>query len=163
MTAQTFRSNPGARRAQHATFVIERVLDAPPARVFSAWADPRAKARWFSGPSGQWTEVVREHEFRVGGRERVVGRFAGTGTVSAFDCIYQDIVPDQRIIYTYEMHLDDARISVSLGTVELRPEGARTRMVYTEQAVFLDGYDDAGSRERGTIGLFDRLEAALRQ
>lgn len=87
MTAQTVRSTPGARTARHATFVVERLLDAPPARVFSAWADPRAKARWFGGPPGQWAEVVREHEFRVGGRERVVGRFAGTGTVSAFRAV----------------------------------------------------------------------------
>jgi hypothetical protein len=35
------------------------------------------------------------------------------------------------------------------------------RLIYTEQGVFLDGYDDAGSRERGTRDLFDKLAAAL--
>jgi len=34
--------------------------------------------------------------------------------------------------------------------------------VLTEQGVFLDGYDDAGSRERGTKGLLDQLEASLK-
>jgi hypothetical protein len=56
------------------------------------------------------------------------------------------------------MHIDEARISVSLSTVEFRPAPVGTRMIYTEQAVFLDGYDDAGSRERGTRALFDKLD-----
>jgi len=83
------------------------------------------------------------------------------GTVHYYNAIYQDIVPDQRIVLTYEMHLDKTRISVSLGTTEFKPAGKGTRLVYTEQAVFLDGYDDAGSRERGTRGLFDNLAAFL--
>jgi hypothetical protein len=61
------------------------------------------------------------------------------------------------------MHLDDKRISVSLATVELKPAGAGTRLIYTEQGAFLDGYDDAGSREHGTRALLDNLDAALRR
>lgn len=61
------------------------------------------------------------------------------------------------------MHLDENRISVSLATVELRPEGKGTRLVFTEQGAFLDGYDDAGSREHGTRELLDALGAALRR
>ena len=49
------------------------------------------------------------------------------------------------------MHLDEVRISVSLATLELKPAGSGTRMVYTEQGAFLDGYDDAGQREEGTL------------
>lgn len=59
------------------------------------------------------------------------------------------------------MHLDKRRISVSLATVEFKPEGAGTRLVLTEQGAFLDGYDDAGSRERGRAALLDNLDAAL--
>ncbi|HEV2682294.1 MAG TPA: SRPBCC domain-containing protein [Rhodanobacter sp.] len=51
--------------------------------------------------------------------------------MSAFDCRYWDIVPNQRIVYSYDMHLDDRRISVSLSTLELGPEGRGTRMRYT--------------------------------
>ncbi len=36
------------RSVTHATFVVERRYDASPARVFAAWADPAAKARWFA-------------------------------------------------------------------------------------------------------------------
>src|SRR5437762_2884934 len=62
--------------ARHDTFVIERELAFSPAQVFAAWADPVAKARWFSGTAGQWKELVREADFRVGGRERVDGAWA---------------------------------------------------------------------------------------
>ena len=147
--------------ASHGTFVIERVYAASPARVFHAWADPAAKARWFAGPA-EWKEGVRELDFRIGGRERVSGGPPGE-PAHAFDARYYDIVPDQRIVYAYDMHIGENRISVSLATVELKPAGAGTRLIFTEQAVFLDGYDDAGSRERGTHGLLDQLDAALRR
>jgi hypothetical protein len=45
---------------------------------------------------------------------------------------------------------------------EARRGLARARLVFTEQAVFLDGYDDAGSREHGTNWLLDKLGDALK-
>lgn len=150
---------PIERSAEHASFTIERMFDAPPERVFHAFANAEAKARWFHG-AGEWTLLRSEFDFRVGGREHLSGRWA-SGMVSAFDCRYEDIVPDQRIVYSYAMELDGRRISVSLGTFEFRPDGNRTQMRYTEQAVYLDGHDDAGRRERGTIALFEQLAASL--
>jgi hypothetical protein len=55
------------------------------------------------------------------------------------------------------------KISVSLATIEFEKTGAGTRLTVTEQGAFLDGYDDAGSRERGTAALLDRLEESLRR
>jgi len=148
------------RSVQHATFVIEREFAFPPARVFAAWADPKAKSKWFSGPSGQWTPLERQMEFRIGGRERAKGRWAG-GRVTDFQAVYHDIVQDQRIVYSYAMHVDEKRISVSLATIEFAPSGKGTKLVLTEQGAFLDGYDDAGSRERGTGALMDALTKSL--
>lgn len=149
------------RSVQHGTFVIERELAQPPARVFAAWADPKAKAKWFGGPPGVWQELERRMDFRVGGTERARGRFATTGRVSDFQAHYQDIVPDRRIVYSYNMHVDEKKISVSLATIEFEPSGKGTKLTLTEQGAFLDGYDDAGSREKGTRGLMDRLENSL--
>ena len=160
--AAAARSEMSAARsanAQHATFVIERNFAASPAQVFFAWASEQAKSRWFAG-SEAWKEDSRSFDFRVGGREHLRGTWRD-GHVSDFEACYHDIVPNQRIVYSYGMHIDDARISVSLSTVEFKTVGTGTRMLYTEQAVFLDGYDDAGSRERGTRALFDKLEEAL--
>jgi uncharacterized protein YndB with AHSA1/START domain len=72
-------------------------------------------------------------------------------------------VPDRRIVYAYAMQLDDVKISVSLATIEFVPSGAGTTLVLTEQGAFLDGYDDAGSREHGTGGLLDKLGVARRR
>src|SRR5260221_1110368 len=144
-----------------ANFVIERIYDASPATVFAAWATPEAKGRWFVGPDA-WEKSDHELDFRVGGRERVSGGPPG-GPAHIYNALYQDIVPDQRIILSYEMHLDERRISLSLATVEFMPEGAGTRMIFTEQDAFLDGYDNAGQREQGTRDLLDKLGAALRR
>jgi uncharacterized protein YndB with AHSA1/START domain len=149
------------RSIVHATFSLQRIYDATPAQVFRALSDKAAKARWFEGGDG-YTSLEREMDVRPGGRERLKGRWA-SGMVSTFDAVYFDVVPDQRLVYAYEMHLDDRKISVSLATMELQPEGAGTRLVVTEQGAFLDGYDDAGSRERGTGFLLDRLGASLQR
>ena len=154
-------ANPVLRNSNvtHAVFTIERTYAAAPARVFAAFASPEAKARWFAGPD-EWTELERAMDFREGGRERVRGRFPN-GRVSDFDACYFDIVQGQRIVYGYNMHVDDQRISVSLATIELKPDGARTHLTFTEQGAYLDGYDDAGSREHGTRALLESLARSL--
>jgi hypothetical protein len=50
---------------------------------------------------------------------------------------------------------------VSLATLQLTADGAGTTLSVTEQGAFLDGYDDAGSREHGTGMLLDALGASL--
>ncbi len=142
------------RSVAHATFAIDRTYDASPARVFNAWADPAAKIRWF-GPS-ELAKGGHELDFRVGGGERL-SVAAPDGSTYVFDSRYQDIVPDRRIVYAYEMHHDEKRISVSLATVELEPDGAGTRLIFTEQGAFLDGLDTPTEREHGTGILLDRL------
>ena len=148
------------RSVSHGTFIIERTYAASPAQVFAAWADPAAKAVWFVGPDG-WKELRREIDFRIGGRERLSGAHPG-GRVSDFDGVYHDIVPDRRIVYSYGMQVDDKRISVSLATVELATAGSGTRLTFTEQAAFLDGFDGAAGREQGTGMLLDQLGRMLR-
>jgi uncharacterized protein YndB with AHSA1/START domain len=149
------------RSVTHATFALERSYDASPARVFAAWADPAAKARWFAGPE-EWGRDEFELDFRVGGREVSRGGPPG-GPVHTYEAVYQDIVPGERIVYSYSMSLDQTLISVSLATVELKAEAAGTRLVRTEQGAYLDGHEDGGERERGTGELLDALGAELRR
>ena len=149
------------RSTEHATFVIDRTYPASPARVFNAFADPEAKTRWFVGPE-DWSPDGHGIDFRVGGRERLSTGPPG-GQPHTFDALYQDIVPDRRIVYTYEMHLDEVRISVSLATIELVPAGDGTRLAFTEQSVFLDGADYPAQREQGTRSLLDKLDAELQR
>jgi uncharacterized protein YndB with AHSA1/START domain len=155
------QANHGGRSVVHGDFRLERTYDATAEQVYRALSDEAAKGRWFYGPEG-WRLIERTMDFRVGGRERVKGGFE-SGVTTTFDAVYHDIVPRERIVYAYEMHLDERKISVSLATLEIEPLGAgRTKLKVCEQGAFLDGYDDAGSRERGTGDLLDKLGASLR-
>lgn len=146
------------RNTTHATFVIERELAHPPAKVFAAYADPKKKAKWFGGPP-EWSS---EHtmDFRVGGKETSTGGPPG-GVVHKMSGEYWDIIENERIVMSYELHLGATRISVSLGTTEIKPNGAGSKLIYTEQGAYLDGYDDAGQREEGTRELLGQLETYL--
>ncbi|MBX4929184.1 SRPBCC family protein [Rhizobium binae] len=147
------------RSAEHVTLVIERHLKAPVARVFRAWSMPESKRQWFAC-HGDWVPLEYGLDFRSGGLER--NYVADTdGLLHAYDARYIDIVPDARIIYAYEMRLGESRISVSLATVVFETEPGGTKMVFTEQAVFLDGYADNGARLQGTEIGFDNLELFL--
>ena len=149
------------RSTVHDTFVIHRNFNFKRELVFAAWASAEAKSHWFAGASG-WTVQVRELDFRVGGREQVVGR-KPNGSVSKFDARYHEIVPNERIVYVYDMHANDVRTSVSLATIEFKGRNEGTELVITEQGVFLDGIDDARGREHGTNILVDQLERALQR
>ncbi|HEX4217221.1 MAG TPA: SRPBCC family protein [Acidimicrobiales bacterium] len=145
--------------SSHDTFVIARTYDAPVASVFRAWADPECKARWFAG-SAEALDNGYELDFQVGGREVNRGGPPG-GPVYTYSAEFRDIVVDQRIVYTYEMYAGDARISVSVATAEFLDSGDTTRLVLTEQGVFLDGHDTSAQREEGTRSLLDSLAASL--
>ena len=148
------------RSVTHADFTIERAYPKPPARVFAAFADPELKARWFTGPDG-WVQTDYAFDFRPGGREINAGAWPD-GRTSRFDCLYHDIVPNERIIYSYTMDVSGARISASLATIEITPTpdgGARLKI--TEQGAFLDGYDGAEGRKEGTTWLLDKVGAVL--
>ncbi len=151
----------GVRSVVHATFHLERRYEAPVARVWRALTEQSAKDKWFGGPPGRWELLERHMDVRVGGSERAKGRWEG-GVVSTFDAVYHDVIPNERLVYSYVMHLDEKKISVSLATLQLRAESRATALVVTEQGAFLDGYDDAGSREHGTGMLLDALGASLR-
>jgi uncharacterized protein YndB with AHSA1/START domain len=143
----------------HDTFVIERTYDSPVESVFQAWADPKRKAQWFAGSVdalGQGYDL----DFQVGGHEINRGG-PPDGLVYTYDAQFRDIVIDQRIVYTYEMHAGDDRISVSVATVEFRTADGGTQLVLTEQGVFLDGHDTVAQREEGTGSLLDSLTAYL--
>lgn len=145
-------------------FTLERVFRASRRRVFDAFARAERKALWFSGPPDAWRELERSHDFRVGGIETAEGKFVESGVVSRYVARFHEILDGHRIVTAYEMRLNDRLHSLSLATVEISEVEGGARLVYTEQIVFLDGTtSEAGtrSRETGTVGLFDRLDASL--
>ena len=157
MTAQ----NAPSRGIAHGVFTIERSYESvTPQRVFDAFASVEGKNGWFTAPNDKWEIVERTMDFRVGGRERLKGQWK-SGLVTEFEATYFDIIPGERIVYVYEMHLDGRKISVSLATFEFKPLATGAKLIMTEQGAFLDGYDDNGSRERGSRDIIEKLSAYL--
>ena len=144
------------RCVNHATFVIERRYPASPAKVFGAWADAAAKEIWMDDPDFKSEGTKYELDFRVSGHERF-GGLAPEGTRYSYDALYYDIVPDQRIVYSYEMYSEDDRTSVSLTTVEIVPVQDGSKLTYTEQGAFFDGIDKPEHRQEGAAWMLDNL------
>jgi uncharacterized protein YndB with AHSA1/START domain len=144
------------REVTHATFTLERAYDVSPDRVFAAWADPAAKARWFTVPGG-----AHKLDFRVGGVEVTSGN-PENGPSMTFESRYQDIVPDARIVYSSTLSGDGELATVSVTTVEITADGDGAKLVLTEQATFLDGREQPSWREQGTSSWLDALGAELR-
>jgi uncharacterized protein YndB with AHSA1/START domain len=140
----------------HGTFVIDRDFVQPVNRVFGAWADPAKKAKWFGDPNNPATVF----EFRPGGRESSSGKVPN-GPSFNFDVTYQDIVDNERILYTYDMHMDGKKISVSLAAIEFTKTASGTRMRMTEYGLYLDGLDNMEQRRAGTEHLIRQLAAYL--
>jgi uncharacterized protein YndB with AHSA1/START domain len=153
------------RSVIHDTFTIERTYPVAPSQVFAAFASAEAKNVW--GDTGNLEPAdgeagISEFDFRAGGRERF--GFKMDGTTFRYDAHYYDIVPDQRIVYAYEMYAGDARISVSVATIEFAPHGDGTALTVTEQGAYLDGIDGPQApslRKEGVTEMLDNLTGYL--
>ena len=148
----------------HATFVIERDYPVPVGRVWEAFADAAVKATWWGGD--EFVILEKSDDFRVGGGDTELSRYGADGPLGRYASSYTDIVEHERIVFTYDMWLEDAHASTSLVTIVLEPTESGTRLTYTEQGVHLDGVhgpgpEAAAGREEGTAGLLDQLGAAL--
>ena len=143
----------------HGSFAIERQYPVSVDRAYAAWTDPELKARWFIGPE-DWQLLDRALDVRVGGEERLHGRFGSSRTETLFVARYHHIVPAERLVYVYDMYVNGAHHSLSLATVEFHSTREGTRLLFNEQVAFLDGTTaDKGvpSRKTGTAAHLDRI------
>ncbi|WP_164013697.1 SRPBCC family protein [Pyxidicoccus trucidator] len=146
----------------HSTFTIDRVYkNASPQRVFAAFSTPATKRRWMVEGEG-WEVLSFDMDFRVGGLEQSRFRFKG-GPEIRNDTVYQDIVPNQRIVIAYTMGMGDNRFSASLATMEFVPAEGGTRLVFTEQGAYFDNADAPKNREEGTRQLLEALAEELKK
>jgi uncharacterized protein YndB with AHSA1/START domain len=80
------------------TVRLHRVLATKPEKVYRAFLDPDAMARWL--PPNGFTGKVHATDARVGGRYRMSFTNFSTGTVIGFGGEYLELVPDQKLRYT---------------------------------------------------------------
>jgi uncharacterized protein YndB with AHSA1/START domain len=105
------------------TVRFHRVLRAPPERVYRAFLDSDAKAKWL--PPNGFTCRVHENDVRVGGRYRMSFTNFSSGGSHAWGGAYTELVPNERIRYSDrfddpdlpgEMTVTVTLVAVSVGT-----------------------------------------------
>jgi uncharacterized protein YndB with AHSA1/START domain len=143
----------------HSTFSLERRFKATPERVFAAFADPASKRRW--NYSGEGHELLsHEVDFRVGVGDRVkIKMHSGpiAGMTLNIESVYEDIVPNERMVWAYRMALDGRTFSASLATVELVKTVAGTDLFLTHQGAYFEGADGPEMRKAGWAELMEKL------
>ena len=138
--------------------VMTREFDAPRELVFDAHRKPEHMARWW-GPRG-YEMRVSEMDFRPGGSYRFV-HTAPDGAEYGFKGEYREIVPPERIVWTFEFEGMPGQVSV--GTLTLAEEDGKT--ILTSTSVF-DSVEErdamlATGMESGAAESYDRLAELL--
>jgi uncharacterized protein YndB with AHSA1/START domain len=144
----------------HSTFVVERTYTQSPARVFASFAEAGRKRRWYAEGDHEIQEY--DLDFRVGGAEHFRYRFKEGHPIAGSEIdnksTYQDIVPEQRIVFTQKMSLNGNPVSVAVITLEFLAAEEGTELVLTNQGTFIGWPDGAKMVEMGWNTLLDRLK-----
>ncbi len=138
----------------------ERTFDAPRELVWKAHTDPELVARWW-GPNRHQTRV-EEMDLRPGGKWRYVSVDAD-GNEFAFYGEYLEIVPPQKIRWTFMFDVDGVGPQGGPETLTLEDLGGRTLMRAVSHMGSADVIDAAlaTGMTQGAIETWDRLEALL--
>jgi uncharacterized protein YndB with AHSA1/START domain len=114
------------------TIRLHRVLKAPPERVYRAFLDPAALAKWI--PPHGFTATVHEMDARVGGGYRMSFTNFSTGSGHSFGGRYLELVPGERIVHTDAF--DDPNLPGEMRvTVELTAVSCGTNLAITQAGV----------------------------
>jgi uncharacterized protein YndB with AHSA1/START domain len=93
---------------------FHRVLRASPEKVYRAFLDADAMAKWL--PPNGFTGRVHDLDAKVGGRYRMSFTNFGTGRSHSFGGEYVELVPHERIRYTDKF--DDPNLAGEMRTTE---------------------------------------------
>ncbi len=131
------------------TVRLHRVLSAPPERVYRAFLDAAAIAKWL--PPNGFTCTVHQLDARVGGRYRMSFTNFSSGNSHAFGGEYVELVPGQRIRYNDRFDNPDLPGDMTT-TIELAAVSAGT-----ELKIVQDGIPDAIPVEMCYLGWQESL------
>ncbi|MFI5878826.1 SRPBCC domain-containing protein [Streptomyces sp. NPDC051554] len=154
---------------RHGSFELRVHIEAPPERVFAAFAEPELRARWFKLPGPSRT-AEHELDFRVGGGERARNRVLSEDMDERIEyrSRFVDLEPAEHLVYVYEAFVNDVRRWVSLVSVRLAAQDGGTRLDWIEQYTYLvltglDGEQDFAHLRGGTRLLLNGLRRAAEE
>ncbi len=143
----------------HGTVVVERTLDVPVSRVYRAFADAKERASW-GAPSDTAVFIYEETNFCVGGRD-VARCGAKEDPRYRVEARYVDIVDERRVVWTETVHEADKLLATNITTLELTPDGERTRLKVTVQVTSLAGAGMIENTEAGHKGSLENMARHL--
>ncbi len=114
------------------TIRLHRVFRAPPERVYRAFLDPQAIAKWL--PPHGFTCTVHHMDAKVGGSHRMSFTNFATGSGHSFGGVYLELVPGERIRYTDSF--DDPNLAGAMQTtVTLKHVSCGTEITVVQEGV----------------------------
>jgi uncharacterized protein YndB with AHSA1/START domain len=114
------------------TLHFHRVLKAPPARVYKAFLDPQALAKWIA-PAGYTCKVISQ-DARVGGKFRMSFTEFDSGSEMFFGGEYLELLPGQKLRYTDRF--DDPNLAGEIEvTVVLKQVSCGTDLSITQSGL----------------------------
>ena len=133
------------------SLTLKRRLNAPVEKVYAAWTDPEKIVKWFGPDSGPVTRA--ETDLRVGGRY-IIAFNTENGERHQVGGIYREVVPNERLVFTWAWHTTPER--ESLVTVTVKPDGAGSILTLLHEQFFDEAARDG--HKRGWSGSLDKLE-----
>ena len=131
------------------TIKLHRVFKAKPERVYKAFLNPEAMAKWL--PPHGFTGKVHSIDAKVGGTYKMSFTNLSTGSSHSFGGEYLELVPNQRIVHTDKF--DSGLEGTMKVTIELKKV-----MVGTEINITQEGVPDAIPAEACYLGWGESLE-----
>ena len=114
------------------TVRLHRVLRCPPERVYRAFVEPDAYARWL--PPHGFTGQVHEMDARVGGRYRMSFRNFSSGNSHSFGGEYLELVPGEKVRYT--ARFDDPNLPGQMQTtITLKAVACGTEVTAVQEGI----------------------------
>ncbi len=135
---------------------IRKTFRHPREKVFRAWVDPEALARWF-GPTDEYRVLVPTFQPRVGGRYLIEMHHSG-GNVHRVSGVFRAIEHPARLVYTWAWE-GRPEAGETLVTVEFTERGNETDLVLTHEKFTSE--ESRENHSKGWNGCLGRLEAAL--
>lgn len=132
---------------------LARRINASPAKVFAAWTDAEKLIKWFGPHQTIDGSVAATLDVREGGRFTISFK-TDDGEYHQVGGVYQEVVPDQRLKFTWAWHSTPER--ESLVTVTVKPDGDGTLLTLLHEQFFDQAAADG--HKRGWTGTLDKLE-----
>ena len=139
------------------SLTLQRRINAKPAKIYAAWTEPSQIVKWMHPYNND--VIHAEMDVRVGGRFRIVMR-TPEGEDREVSGVYQEVVPDEKLVYTWVWRSTPERESVVTFTLRREGEGDGERTLLTLKH---EQFADEAARDSHEGGWNQVLDGLARQ